>query len=302
MGLISYLQSTAKTLLRLQGFHFETREPGPASLVLWRKPLRKPGSTHKRLIIIPGFGDTPMSWLPTVTQLQRLKAFREAQFDEIVMLEFSGYIGSLTNRRAIGSIDQLVTAVTSVLDELAPHTLVGQSMGGFISAYYAAELPARNRKSALEKLVLLCPSGMLLGESTQAAIDALLRQLAQREAAPFIRAAMGPTPANPLLWLTHAVVSQEFREFLLRPESLSLVASFEKNHEMNERASLIRTPTQLLWGVRDALIPFEASRLWMNTLSKGLGGRVALNTLAQGTHGLHIEEPRTVAEAIVRYV
>jgi pimeloyl-ACP methyl ester carboxylesterase len=249
-------------------------------------------------VIIPGYGDTPLSWLPVATILSRLEAFRASRFDELVLLEFPGYIGSLGAERAIGSTAGLIAAVTAAVDGLAPYALVGQSMGGFLAAHYASELKARGRELGLERLVLFCPMGMNLHRADQESFAKTVEKLSRGNVDGFMRGAIGPAPGNPFARLPYEIVAREFREFLLREESPAILASFGNEHEMNERAGRIRVPTRLIWGEKDTLIPFEAFGRWRAELGKGLGDGLVAESLPSGTHSLHLESPLAVARAI----
>ncbi len=247
--------------------------------------------------MVPGFGDTPLSWLPIAKIFMRTKEFRQNEYDELVLLEFSGYIGSLKNRKAIDSISAMINAVTAVLLPLAPHTLIGHSMGGFLSAYFASEL-GESSPSFLKKLILLCPSGMSLESPEQKAWETMLAGMMEGNITPFIERALGPVPQYFFLSYPYKIILEEFSEFLARKESLSILSSFEQSHEMTGRVSKIRVPTLLIWGKQDPLIPFVLFDYWAKELKAGLGEKFQSNVLENGTHRLHIETPVTIAKAI----
>src|SRR4051812_45546883 len=71
------------------GYRLDLRHQGDLKLGLWRKQLRKTASsagasksaTPRRLVVLPGFGDTPLSWMGVLALLQPVLRRR---FDEVV--------------------------------------------------------------------------------------------------------------------------------------------------------------------------------------------------------------------------
>src|SRR5687768_11126224 len=80
------------------GYKLELRRNGDLKLGLWRKSFerksvkvegvktRKKG-TPRRLVIIPGFGDSPMSWLPSMALMRPVLRHK---YDEIIFFDFPG--------------------------------------------------------------------------------------------------------------------------------------------------------------------------------------------------------------------
>jgi hypothetical protein len=69
------------------GFVFEDLKQGDATFHLIRKTWRAPapGKAVRRLLFVPGFGDSPGSWLPlfTLSQRELAQKFDEARFAEL---------------------------------------------------------------------------------------------------------------------------------------------------------------------------------------------------------------------------
>src|SRR5437868_6655235 len=116
MKLLRGVHFIAHHALRAAGFRWELRRTGDLKIGLWRKSWKKNGAP-KRLILVPGFGDTPLTWLPIVASLTPLLKRR---YDELVIFDFPGFSGFLSNEKFFHSIDLLRDAVGDIFDSLKP--------------------------------------------------------------------------------------------------------------------------------------------------------------------------------------
>src|SRR5437016_1196780 len=99
------LHFIAKGVLKTAGFRWEIRRSGDMKLGYWRKSLRVRNSKSpypKRFVLIPGFGDTPLSWHLVITLLLPVL---KRNFDEIVLLDFPGFGGFLSREKSFPSMD-----------------------------------------------------------------------------------------------------------------------------------------------------------------------------------------------------
>src|SRR4051812_14911606 len=90
--ILKYAHQAAAHAMRRAGYRWEPRRSGELQLGLWRKEWKRASGikSHapKRFVLVPGFGDTPMSWLLI---LGLLRPILRKNFDEIVMVDFPGY-------------------------------------------------------------------------------------------------------------------------------------------------------------------------------------------------------------------
>ncbi len=317
--MITQLQAHVKPLLKLFGFKFEKRKISDHEIVLWRSP-QLGARQNNRLVIVPGFGDTPLSWMPVVFNLLALmksKPKTNHQFSEIVLIELPGYIGSLYSpgyspgyapdpaeskkplpvrrkKKAPKTLEQLASITNELVNELQPVTLVGHSMGGFLAANYCINFP----RTSIKQLILLCPSGMIQSQKEQKRTEEILKKAAEGTGGPFIELAIGPKSKNPSSWVRHKIVAREFEEFLSRDESRSILMSFKKEHEMNQRAKLIQVPVRLIWGEDDQLIRIESFKLWRKALAPRANSKLEATKIKKATHSIQLEAPRQIAEII----
>ncbi len=243
------LQSGIKKTVPLLGFRFEEVGPprsGPR-FIAWRWKLSARGG--RRLVLFPGLGDTPLSWLPTLLQLRARGAL--AGCSEACLLEVPGYLGSFPHVRCFENADAMDTAVLEALDALAPDVLVGHSFGGGAVAHYAVSA-ARRGLPGPARLVLLAPSGLGLEAETRAGWESLTQIFlgADREGiSRFACSAVGREIPG-AGWIL-----RELEAFLGRSDTRALMASMEDRHHLDFKLREIRSPTWLIWGAKDQLLP-----------------------------------------------
>src|SRR5436853_6239182 len=82
--------------MKAAGVRCELRRVGEWQVGLWRKRLRPSlggdAAAGRRVLLVPGLGDSPISWVATLAPLVPLLARRH---DEIVALDLPGYNGLL---------------------------------------------------------------------------------------------------------------------------------------------------------------------------------------------------------------
>src|SRR6185437_13162697 len=184
---------TAHQALALRGYHWEVQQQGGLRLGLWRKKFREKSlqkPVPARLVFIPGFGDSPLSWLGIMTVLEPVLKRR---FDELVMIDFPGHNGRLFSDGLFPSIDALMNTLFDVLDSLKPHTVAGHSLGGFLTTHYAAACSSGTRVTGkkqgyggLDSAVAIDPSGFFNSDEERKEWQDKLEQLI-REGGKFWR-------------------------------------------------------------------------------------------------------------------
>src|SRR5690348_14855807 len=112
------LQWSVGRAMRRAGYRWEIRRGGELKLGLWRKTWRtgaSSGSSPRRLVLIAGFGDSPLSWMFVLLLLR--PAVRRS-FDEVVLVDFPGFPGFLSREPACPSMELLKNTLFDVLDSL----------------------------------------------------------------------------------------------------------------------------------------------------------------------------------------
>lgn len=288
-------------LLKRNGFEFEVRRAGDLKLGLWRKRTeaaegRADRRRVRRLVIVPGFADTPLSWLHT---LAYLRPVTRSHFDEIVLVDFPGFNGLLCDEKAFHSFDLLFGTLHDLFDSLQPHTLMGHSLGGWIAASYGAacgsnERPrnASGKYAGPSRLILMNPAGVLATEAKANAWRGLFDDARANGFGRFRPHVFGKEP----LWFR--LVAPCLADFFHKPEVRQFMDSVREDHLMNEKLRHVRAPVWLLWGENDTLTPAEWTIDWLDRLEHHPSTRAVL--IKRAGHSPQVESPALTAALLAR--
>jgi len=216
-----------------------------------RLHLRDTGPRNARaVLLLHGFGASLHTW---DAWAELLSADRR-----VVRLDLPGF--GLTGPDPTGDYTdaRTVRVLAALLDRLGiPRaSVVGSSMGGRIAWTFAAAQPER-----VDKLVLTAPDGFAsmgraYGETPKVPLSMSL--LPYVLPAPLLRPMLARAYGDPAT-LTDEVFTR-YRDMLLAPGvRRAIVARVEQSVLADPVPILrsIRAPTLLLWGERDALVPFS---------------------------------------------
>ena len=211
------------------------------------------------IVLLHGFGSSLLTWDAWANALSA--DYRVVRFD----LPGFGLTGpdpanDYSDQRAIA-------VIVAVMDRLGiPRaTLVGNSLGGKIAWTFALSHPER-----LDKLVLVSPDGFAsqgFDYGKKPDVPLMLRLLPYTLPKPMLRASIAPAYANPDR-LTDATVTR-YRDMMLAPGVRSAIVARMGQVMLADPATLlprIQTPTLLLWGEKDGMIPFPNSADYMRAL------------------------------------
>ena len=288
----------AHRALPAAGYEFELRRSGEIKLGVWRKRLRSSG--NRRIVLIPGFGDTPLSWLPVVGMLLPVLKRR---YDEIALLDFPAYQGALSGERGFDSMDALMDRTFDVLDDLKPETLAGHSLGGWLASRYAALCGAGERPREVgetrhkkytgpSRLILMDPSGAFGNEVIKDAWSARFED-AQNEGFHLMRPHVF---AKEPFWFKYFL--REFLAFATHEDNLSFMRSVREEHFSESMLHQIKARTWLLWGELDTLTPAACAPGWLRALAPETQAKAVL--IRGVGHSPHIEAPGRTATVLLQ--
>jgi pimeloyl-ACP methyl ester carboxylesterase len=283
--------------MRRAGYRWELRRSGELKIGLWRKKLQS--GSHRRLVLIPGFGDTPMSWIGVLTLL---RSPLKKNYDEIILVDFPGFSGFLSHEKAFHSMELLKNTFFDVLDSLAPKTVMGHSLGGWLATLYAVECEEGLRPKTQtagpgkpyqrpENLILADPSGVFVDEAASNDLRDKFRKALDQEGG--FNAIREHVFAREPFWIRW--IANHFSDFFRSQEVARFVESFEPSHLIDEvRLEKIQSKVWLIWGEKDTLIPPTSIPLFLKKLNQQ-GARCRAILIKNAGHSPQLEAPAALA-------
>lgn len=213
----------------------------------------EPSAETLPVILIHGFGDSMISFVQMAGWL--------TPRHRVLLPELPGFGDTPDDPTLSYSIRSQVERVRAMLDAKGwPKAhLIGNSMGGHISAAFALRYPER-----VGKLVLLSPAGLRVDDpipyrpaekpvSTPEAYDAFMGQLFHKRPwvpEPFQQDFMAKSTER-FAWLTF--VRKEIRE--------------GEDYILNDRIAGITAPTLIIWGRHDGVVRVAHAPVWHQGIS-----------------------------------
>lgn len=317
---LEWVHLLAKGYYKGLGYKWELREFGDLKIGFWKKVLRKKDSRKaypKRFVLMPGFGDTPISWQTVISLLS--KPLRE-NYDEVILFDFPGFGGFLTREKAFPNVDLMISAVSDVLDSLKPHTVMGHSLGGYLASTYASlcgkgTRPTSNRLNYAgpQLLILANPSGIYPDEETTRHFETMIKKFVQAgnpelktlERNGDFSATLpesGFTHLRPRLFAKEPkwffLFASHFNRFLAREDIHQFVNSAKDEHALYDFAGHIEARTFILWGEKDTLVPASCVERWLACLKTNETAPPMAVLMRDSGHSPHLENPLGTTKAL----
>jgi pimeloyl-ACP methyl ester carboxylesterase len=230
-----YLQSPAD-MVEVAGTRLHVRDSGPRDA--------------PAVVLLHGFGaslHTWEAWVPGLAEHHRV-----IRFD----LPGSGLsapdpTGDYTDERSLEVLRELLDRLG-----LARASLVGHSMGGRIAWRFAARFADR-----VERLVLVAPDGFASPQfeyGKKAEVPAVMRLMRHALPLPVLRMSLAPAYAE--AGMPSYEVAKRYQDLIRAPGARdAMISRMEQTVLADPVPELqrIQAPTLLLWGERDAIIPWR---------------------------------------------
>lgn len=264
-GLNEKYQRPATQFLEVSGTTLRVRDIG--------------SKTAPVILLLHGFGSSLETWESWATAL--------AADYRVIYFDFPGCGLSPPDPAGDYGDARTIEIVTTLLDRLGVDkaVFVGNSMGGRIAWKIAAEWPSR-----VAKLVLISPDGFAspgfeYGKQPQVPrVLALMKYFLPRAV---LRANLAVAYADPSR-LSDSVLDRYY-DLLLAAGNRDAMLARMKQTILVDPAPLLRTitaPTLVMWGEKDAMIPYRNSADYMRELQHG-----KLVSFADLGHVPHEESP-----------
>jgi pimeloyl-ACP methyl ester carboxylesterase len=226
-----------------------------------RLRVKESGPRNGRVVILlHGFGSSLETWDAWARALS--SEFRVVRFD----LPGSGLTGpDPTGDYSDARCIQILIALMNRLG-VSNASFVGNSMGGRIAWTFAAVQPAR-----VDRLVLISPDGFAspgFAYGKKAAVPVVMTLMRYVFPKAALRINLAPAYANPAA-LTDARVTRYY-DFVLAPGVRDAMIARMKETVLEDPEPLLRridVPTLLVWGEKDAMIPFSNSADYLNDIA-----------------------------------
>jgi pimeloyl-ACP methyl ester carboxylesterase len=302
------LNWAATGLYRSAGYRWEVRRNGELKLGVWRKQLHAANGASsavarkqvlpKRFVFVPGFGDSSISWFAVLSLLTPV--LRKAGFDEVALVDFPGYNSFLSEEKSFHSMDLLNAAVGDLFDWLAPQTLMGHSLGGWLIGRYAIECgkgarPALSRKhgySGPERIVLVAPAGVFSQDQHQRDFQSVFSRLAGGEGFAALRKHLF---AKEPFWFKYGV--DTFGRFATQEDVHQFTQSVRDDHFLGPGLGEVKAQTWLIWGEKDSLCLADCLPTWQEGLKNTKSTGVVLPDIG---HNPQLERPAVLATILAR--
>jgi pimeloyl-ACP methyl ester carboxylesterase len=243
------------------------------------------GSSDKMIILLHGLGASAERWLPVIPYL--------AEHYRVIAPDIIGF--GLSEKP---TVDYTVEFFAKFLDDFINHiyvenpiNIIGTSLGGRISIEYAIQNPQN-----IEKMILVAPAG--INEEPTEALHS------------YIQAALHPTiedakKAFLMMAGNNRVIEQDvisdFVNRMLLPNSrlsfMSSLLGLKKSTLTQERLGEILTPTLIIWGKDDRVIPIK-NATWFYTSIKNSRHLEMENC----GHAPFVEEPELFSKFVLQFL
>ena len=216
------------------------------------------GGTGPTVVLVHGVNDQAGTWAAAARGL--------VEKHRVLVPDLAGHGESEPATGPI-PIPLIVEQLHVLIGELDDVTLIGNSMGAWISILYTLAHPERVARLVLE-------SGGGLSMSLSVPLVATNRD----EALVILRAVHGPSAILPE-WAIDALLARANGSPLLRLTGLA-------ENLVDTRLGELHVPTTLVWGRDDGVVPFE----YVDTLRRGIAG-AELEVIEGAAHIAHAQQP-----------
>lgn len=217
-----------------------------ASLAAWERDRCAPGAPCRCVALVHGMGDSALTW--DNVMLGRGVTPPPAG-TRLLAVELPGTDGSAPSDYAVPA--QAAAVKTALASRCPRWTVVGNSLGGWISAELALQWPEGVESLVLVNAVGLSDNTGLLLETARLLADPSVEKLKDFSGRAYFKSRAVPSRA----W--QAVVDS----INSRPTKETL-AAFKLEHVLDRRARSIKAPTVVLWGAADRVVPASMGERW----------------------------------------
>src|SRR6266404_5373015 len=197
------------------------------------------------VVLLHGLGSRKEDWLPVLDLM--------AQKYRLLVPDQIGF-GKSDKPLLDYSIQTYVDFLNEFLRQLKVEkaSLMGESLGGWIAALYAAEVSGGAHLVPVEKLVLVDAAGLQQDKPIPNLNPSTLADMRKLLEAVFYDTS----------WVTDEVLQKSFADNLAKHDGYTVRAILSNpslaSERLDDRLAQIRLPTLVVWGKQDALLPITS--------------------------------------------
>lgn len=230
------------------------------------------------LILVHGLGSSSEAWRETMTVL--------AKSYHVIAPDLPGY-GKSDRPKASYSVEYHATALNEFITSLGLKkvAIAGNSLGGWIALLFALDHPEK-----VSHLVLVASAG--LKRDTLPPIN--LNPSTKEEQMTLLLALF----ADPAMVTDRMLAEQwEYRKSVRAAEQATLASFRTRAPFLDERIRSLKTPTLIIWGRQDRIIPLEFGERFHKAIS---GSKLVV--FENTGHMPQMERPKEFARAVKGFV
>jgi pimeloyl-ACP methyl ester carboxylesterase len=287
-SVVKSIHKIANPVFKMMGYQLEEKTFDNYTIGFWRKTFSTKSSTKKvkpkRLVVIPGFADSSFTW---VSYLSLLLPVIKANFDELIVVDLSWYNGFFTDKKPLKSMDQLISVLFKTLDSLEVDTLMGHSLGGWVSAWYSASRETNSPR----KIILISPGGVLTGEEQELHEWKAKFDKAKEHGFSTFRPNLF---AKEPFWFS--LLAKEGAGFFNDVDIHNFIDSIGRKHFLSEELNSIKSEVCIIWGDNDNVCLSKWYKEWISGIQKS--PKVSVFIVENAGHLVYVEKPFITAGLI----
>jgi pimeloyl-ACP methyl ester carboxylesterase len=279
MSLVDRANHALRRLLVLRGARSDLRPVRGNSIHAYRLKGRGSGPP---VLMLHGLGSSANDFALLMTALAR-------RFPEVWAIDLPGSGFSPLPAQGPLSVREHVHVVRAFVEDVVGSSvfLIGNSLGGAMGLFTAAETP-----SLVRALALLAPAGARMTGTRIAALKRSFAVGSDAEARAMTRRLFARAPWPLLLF------AGQLRTLYQKPAVLRIIDEFQAADALSEaQLEGLRMPTLLVWGRSEKLLPYEG----LDYFRAHLPAHAVVREVQGFGHMPQLEHPRKTARLLLEF-
>jgi pimeloyl-ACP methyl ester carboxylesterase len=250
--------------------------------------VRSAGEGERAVVLLHGFADGARTWRRVMPELARDHRVLAPRMPGLNGPDRPGGPGEPLLAGYVAALAELLAA------EVAPVSLVGNSMGAALALAFALEHPGRVSRLVLVDMARVGSAQSLMHRLAAAPLTGRLVPLAAAVPPGLVARGFRTAHGRPLAAISRVPSRRRVVSLARVGHELSRALA---ESDLGERLGEITVPTLVVWGRRD---PFVSLR-WGRTLARAIPG-ARLAVLDRGGHRPQMDDPAGFLEVVAPFL